>query len=81
MWPGFNRLNLRPIAHAPAPQEARMVSPQGDPALLAHPVAPELRPIMPRMARIFVRPEWVGVQDFQTRFPNALERAGAHSDE
>ena len=31
--------------------------------------------IIPRMTRIFVRPEWVGVMDFETRFPNALERA------
>ena len=27
------------------------------------------------MARIFVTPEWVCVQDFQTRFPNEVERA------
>lgn len=31
--------------------------------------------VMPRMTRIFIRPEWVGVMDFETRFPNALERA------
>jgi hypothetical protein len=35
----------------------------------------QIRPITPRMARIFVTPEWVCVQDFQTRFPNELERA------
>ena len=34
-----------------------------------------LRPICPKMARVFVRPEWVAVQDFETRFPNAIERA------
>ena len=34
-----------------------------------------LRPLSPRMARIFVRPEWVGILDFETRFPSALERA------
>ncbi len=34
-----------------------------------------MRPIMPRMARIFVQPGWVGIMDFETRFPNALERA------
>jgi hypothetical protein len=43
----------------------------------------QMRPITPTMARIFVRPEWVCVQDFQTRYPNELERAmegaGAHS--
>jgi hypothetical protein len=26
----------------------------------------------PRMARIGIRPEWVGVLDFVTRFPSAL---------
>jgi nitroimidazol reductase NimA-like FMN-containing flavoprotein (pyridoxamine 5'-phosphate oxidase superfamily) len=31
--------------------------------------------LMPQMARIFIRPEWVGVLDFETRFPSALERA------
>ena len=35
----------------------------------------QMRPITPKMARIFVTPEWVCVQDFQTRFPNELERA------
>jgi hypothetical protein len=35
----------------------------------------QLRPICPRMSRIFVRPEWVGLLDFTTRFPSALERA------
>ncbi|HEV2067072.1 MAG TPA: hypothetical protein VGR08_09550 [Thermomicrobiales bacterium] len=34
-----------------------------------------MRPICPQMARVFIRPEWVGILDFQTRFPNALERA------
>ena len=31
--------------------------------------------LIPRMARIYIRPEWVAVMDFETRFPNALERA------
>ncbi len=35
----------------------------------------QMRPVVPSMARIFVTPEWVCVQDFQTRFPNELERA------
>jgi hypothetical protein len=35
----------------------------------------QMRPITPNMARIFITPEWVCVQDFQTRFPNELERA------
>jgi hypothetical protein len=34
-----------------------------------------LRPICPRMSRIFITPEWVGVIDFETRFPSAIERA------
>jgi hypothetical protein len=34
-----------------------------------------VRPIFPRMSRVFVRPEWVGILDFETRFPSALERA------
>ncbi|MDP9352550.1 MAG: hypothetical protein M3P51_13570 [Chloroflexota bacterium] len=34
-----------------------------------------LRPICPRMARVFARPKWVGILDFETRFPSALERA------
>ena len=34
-----------------------------------------LRPLCPRMARVFVRPAWVGILDFEARFPSALERA------
>jgi len=34
-----------------------------------------LRPLCPRMARIFVIPQWVAVLDFESRFPSALERA------
>lgn len=34
-----------------------------------------LRQICPQMVRVFVTPEWVGVQDFEMRFPNAIERA------
>ena len=34
-----------------------------------------LSPICPEMARIFIQPEWVGILDFETRFPSALERA------
>ena len=34
-----------------------------------------LRPISPRMARVSITPEWVGIIDFETRFPSALERA------
>ena len=31
--------------------------------------------LMPKMARISIRPEWVGLHDFETRFPSAVERA------
>ncbi len=34
-----------------------------------------MRPICPRMARVFIKPEWAGILDFETRFPSALERA------
>jgi hypothetical protein len=34
-----------------------------------------LRPLSPRMARIFVTPRWVAVLDFEGRFPSAMERA------
>jgi hypothetical protein len=35
----------------------------------------QVAPILPRMVRIVIRPEWAGVMDFETRFPNAVERA------
>jgi hypothetical protein len=35
----------------------------------------QLGPIVPRMSRIFIQPEWVGILDFESRFPSALERA------
>lgn len=31
--------------------------------------------LAPQMARIVMTPEWVGILDFQTRFPVAVERA------
>ncbi|WP_460937967.1 pyridoxamine 5'-phosphate oxidase family protein [Phycicoccus ginsengisoli] len=34
-----------------------------------------LAPICPRMARVYISPTWVGLLDFETRFPSALERA------
>ena len=36
-----------------------------------------LRPICPQMARVFITPEWVGILDFESRFPSAIERAMA----
>lgn len=32
-------------------------------------------PLYPRMTRIFIRPDWVGILDFETRLPIAVERA------
>ena len=34
-----------------------------------------MRPLTPEMAVIYLRPDWVGILDFETRFPSALERA------
>ena len=34
-----------------------------------------LRPLSPRMARLFITPQWVVVLDFEGRFPSAMERA------
>jgi hypothetical protein len=35
----------------------------------------QLAGMCPQMARIFLRPSWVGILDFETRFPSAMERA------
>ena len=35
----------------------------------------QLQPICPSMARVFIKPNWVGILDFEARFPSALERA------
>ena len=35
----------------------------------------QLRTITPKMVRLVIIPEWVGVLDFQTRFPSALAKA------
>ena len=34
-----------------------------------------LAPICPRMTRVFIRPQWVALLDFETRLPSALELA------
>jgi pyridoxamine 5'-phosphate oxidase-like protein len=31
--------------------------------------------LYPRMTRIFIHPDWVGIIDFKTRLPSAVERA------
>ena len=57
-----------------APEYAMMVHrTQGDEARQAW--LNQLAAICPQMARIRVRPTWVGLLDFETRFPSALERA------
>lgn len=35
----------------------------------------QVRTLFPRMARIVVRPEWVGLLDFTTRFPGVIAAA------
>ena len=35
----------------------------------------QLAQISSSMSRVFITPEWVGILDFETRFPSALERA------
>jgi hypothetical protein len=34
-----------------------------------------MRTLSPQMARVFITPEWVGILDFEGRFPSAVERA------
>jgi hypothetical protein len=58
------------IAPEYAAMTKRVFGEEGGEAWLAN-----LAPIMPRMARVFITPAWVGTLDFETRFPNALERA------
>lgn len=35
----------------------------------------QIHALFSHSARIAIRPEWVGILDFQTRFPSAIERA------
>jgi len=37
----------------------------------------QAKALFPQMARIVVRPEWVGLLDFEQRFPSAIEAAMA----
>jgi Pyridoxamine 5'-phosphate oxidase len=57
-----------------APEYAAMIrrtmSEEDGQALLA-----EATPLYPRMTRIFIHPDWVGILDFETRLPSAVERA------
>jgi hypothetical protein len=57
-----------------APEYAAMIrrtmSEEDGQALLA-----EATRLYPRMTRIFIHPDWVGILDFKTRLPSAVERA------
>ena len=35
----------------------------------------QIAPLVPKMERIAIQPEWVGIIDFERRFPSAVERA------
>ena len=62
------------IVEGIAPEYAAMVcrtmDEEGAQALLA-----EATRLYPRQTRIFIRPDWVGILDFETRLPSAVERA------
>lgn len=47
-----------------------LLGPEGSAAWLAN-----MRPMTPEMATLYVSPEWVGILDFERRFPSAVERA------
>lgn len=60
------------IAPEYAAMSKRVMGEEGGAAWLA-----QLASICPRMNRIFIQPSWVGILDFETRFPSAIERAMA----
>lgn len=35
----------------------------------------QITAMFPQMARVFIQPTWVGILDFEERFPSAIERA------
>ncbi|MCC6803383.1 MAG: pyridoxamine 5'-phosphate oxidase family protein [Anaerolineae bacterium] len=35
----------------------------------------QVTPLVPKMVRVAIKPEWVGILDFERRFPSAVERA------
>jgi hypothetical protein len=39
----------------------------------------QIGPMFPQMARVFIKPNWVGILDFETRFPSAIERSMAQA--
>jgi hypothetical protein len=60
------------IAPEYAAMTKRVFGEEGGQAWLA-----QMAPICPRMSRVFIKPTWVGILDFESRFPSALERAMA----
>jgi hypothetical protein len=75
----FKVLSIRGVVHMDtvegvSPEYAaaclRMMGEEAGAAWLA-----QVKPMCPQMVRIFIRPQWVGVLDFETRFPSAIERA------
>lgn len=37
----------------------------------------QIEPLVPQMVRVAIKPEWVGILDFEMRFPSAVEKAMA----
>ena len=52
----------------------RTLGEEGGQAVLAQAV-----PLYPRMTRLFIHPDWVGLLDFEARLPSAVERAIARA--
>ena len=52
----------------------RTLGEEGGQAVLA-----QAAPLYPRMTRLFIHPDWVGLLDFETRLPSAVERAIARA--
>ena len=52
----------------------RTLGEEGGQAVLA-----QAAPLYPRMTRGFIHPDWVGLLDFETRLPSAVERAIARA--
>ena len=52
----------------------RTLGEEGGQAVLA-----QAAPLYPRMTRVFIHPDWVGLLDFETRLPSAVERAIARA--
>ena len=67
---GHEILTVEGIAPEWAAAAYRSLGEEGGRALVENSV-----PLYPRMARIFIQPAWVGILDFETRLPSAVERA------